>query len=165
MERRYKFKHFETYTSKECMANNTRKFRTCFEKAELDFVRCELALYNKLFDEEDWQAKLTLLVLGLPKEEELCRIEEKITVSKNENIFYFRDRWGNEQKGSYWKKGSYKWKVFQDDQPVHEHIFHVNNVGWVNSKENPYFDIVSLRLYESDKTGRNTKGKFLKVID
>lgn len=164
MERRFKFKHFETYSSDEWMANNTKKFRVCFDEAELDYVRCELALYNKLFDEKDWEADLRLIITDKTEKTEYCKIEERIKVSKNENVFYYRDGWGNSERGSYWKKGVYKWKVFIDGKLIHEHQFYVNNVGLVTFKENPYFEITSIRLFESDQHGRNPDGKYLKVI-
>ncbi|MCX8080179.1 MAG: AAA family ATPase [Bacteroidia bacterium] len=164
MERRFKFKHFETYSSDEWMANNTKKFRTCFDEAELDFVRCELALFNKLFDEEDWEAELKLIITDKSEKKEYCKIKEKIKVSKNDNIFYHRDGWGYPEKGVSWKKGEYKWKVYIDGILIHEHYFYVNKVGLVTPAFNPYFDVISLRIYEADKYGRNPDGKYLKTI-
>jgi SpoVK/Ycf46/Vps4 family AAA+-type ATPase len=147
------------------MANHTKKYRNCFDESELDFVRCELALYNKLFDEEDWKAKLTLVITDHPEKTEYCKLEENIQVSKNENIYYYRDGWGNEQKGKYWKKGNYKWKVYIDDTLIHEHFFYVNKVGTVTIEDNPYFDISSLSLFEADENQRSPDRKNLRVFN
>jgi hypothetical protein len=51
MEKRYKFKSLQTFCNNEWMVNNQKRYRTVFDKIEIDYVRIELALYNKLFDE------------------------------------------------------------------------------------------------------------------
>jgi hypothetical protein len=60
MEKRFKFKSLLTFCNNEWMANNAKRYRIAFDKDEVDYVRVELALYNKLFDEEDWKGKVNL---------------------------------------------------------------------------------------------------------
>ena len=95
MEKRFKFKSMSVYSSDEWMANSTKRYRTVFDKAETDYIRCELALYNKLFDEEDWQTKIILrcekIIPG--NNEKICELETELKVSKDENIAFFRDGW------------------------------------------------------------------------
>ena len=54
MEKRFKFKSLNVYASDEWMADSTKRYRKVFDKAEIAYIRCELAIFNKLFDEEDW---------------------------------------------------------------------------------------------------------------
>ena len=62
MEQRFKFKSLNVYSNNEWMANSGKRYRTVFDTAEVDYIRCELAIYNKLFDENDWSAKVNLSV-------------------------------------------------------------------------------------------------------
>ncbi len=163
MERRFKFKSLNTFSSNEWMANSAKRYRSCFDKDEVDYVRCELALYNKLFDEEDWSAKLTLKATDDRGQKEYCSLEETIKVSKEDNIFYHRDGWGNAEHGSYWKKGAYKWQAFIDGVLIGEKPFYVNEVGKVLNNYNPYFEIEHIRLFEGDANGwKQRNRKYLK---
>jgi len=166
MERRFKFKSLHTFSSNEWMANSAKRYRSSFDKDELDYIRCELALYNKLFDEEDWTAKLTLKATDDKGQKEHCSLEEDIKVSKEENIFFHRDGWGNTDVGTYWKKGSYKWQAFIDGVLIGEKPFYVNEVGKVLNNYNPYFVIEHIRLFEGDANGWQQRSrKYLKTFN
>ena len=166
MEKRYKFKSLNTFASNEWMANSAKRYRSCFDKDEVDYVRCELAIYNKLFDEEDWTAKLVLKAVDEKGQKEHCSLEEEIKVSKEDNIFYFRDGWGNAVAGEYWTKGTYKWQAFLDGVLIGEKLFHINEVGKVTNHHNPYFIIEHIRLYEGDANGWQQRNrKYLKTFN
>jgi SpoVK/Ycf46/Vps4 family AAA+-type ATPase len=165
MERRFKFKSLLTFCNNEWMVNNLKRYRTCFDKAEIDYVRVELALYNKLFDEEDWSAKVNLKCVDIKGKEEFCNRELKITVKKEENIFYLRDGWGVETKGGFWKKGSYKWMAYIDNVFIGEQVYHVNDVGAVTNAANPYLEIEHIKLYNSHANGWQERNrKYLKAF-
>jgi SpoVK/Ycf46/Vps4 family AAA+-type ATPase len=166
MEKRFKFKSLNTFASNEWMANSAKRYRSCFDKEEVDYVRCELAIYNKLFDEEDWTAKLTLKAVDEKGTKEHCSLEEEIKVSKDENIFYFRDGWGNADAGTYWTKGTYKWQAFIDGVLIGEKFFHINEVGKVTNNHNPYFVMEHIKLYEGDINGWQQRNrKYLKTFN
>ncbi len=166
MEKRFKFKSLNTFASNEWMANSAKRYRSCFDKDEVDYVRCELAIFNKLFDEEDWTAKLTLKAVDEKGGKEHCSLEEEIKVSKEENIFYFRDGWGNVETGTYWTKGTYKWQAFIDGVLIGEKFFHINDVGKVTNNHNPYFAIEHIKLYEGDINGWQQRNrKYLKTFN
>ena len=56
----YKFKTLKIFASDEWLANRTREYRTVYDKSELTYVSAELAFYNKMFDEADWDATICL---------------------------------------------------------------------------------------------------------
>jgi SpoVK/Ycf46/Vps4 family AAA+-type ATPase len=168
MEKRYKFKSLSIYSSDEWMANSTKRYRTVFDKAETTYVRCELAIYNKLFDEEDWQSKVTLrcekVIPG--NNEKICELETELKVSKEENIAYIRDGWGNATAGAFWKKGTYKWMALIDGVLVGETQFHIEDVGFVSNKSNPYFTIEHIKMYAGDYEGwQQRQRKYLKAFN
>ena len=84
MEKRFKLKSLSVYSSDEWMANSTKRYRTVFDKAETTYMRCELALFNKLFDEEDWQTKVNLrcekVIPG--NNEKICEMDVDLKANK-----------------------------------------------------------------------------------
>jgi len=165
MEKRFKFKSLLTFCNNEWMVNNLKRYRVAFDKDEIDYIRVELAIYNKLFDEEDWNAKVNLKCFDLKGKEEFCNRELDISVKKEENIFYLRDGWGVENKGGFWKKGSYKWMAYVDNVFIGEAVFHVNEVGLVTNSSNPYLEVEYIKLYESHSNGWQERNrKYLKCF-
>lgn len=166
MEKRYKFKSLQTFCNNEWMVNNLKRYRGVFDKAEVDYIRIELAIYNKLFDEEDWNGKVNLKCMDIPGKHEYCNREVSISVKKEENIFYVRDGWGVETKGGFWKKGSYKWLAYIDNVLLGEKVFHVNDVGLVDAASNPYLEIEHIRLFNGNVDGwMDRSRKYLKTFD
>ncbi len=152
MPKKYKFKSLLTYSSDEWMANSTKRYRSCFDRAETAYVRVEFAFYNKLFDEEDWNCKISMKAFRLinAEKKELCNLETDKLVSKEDNIVYIRDGWGNLEVGAYWTKGNYSWETFIDGELVSTQNFFINDVGVVTRGNNPYFEIEYVKLYVGD---------------
>ncbi|MEO6301680.1 MAG: hypothetical protein ABIP51_00780, partial [Bacteroidia bacterium] len=166
MEKRYKFKSLQTFCNNEWMVNNQKRYRTAMDKAEIDYVRVELAIFNKLFDEEDWTAKVNLKCVENVGKKEVCNRELTMNVKKDENIFYVRDGWGVENKGGFWTKGSYLWQAYVDDVFIGEKLFHINDVGEVSSHANPYLEIEHIKLYNSHHDGWQERNrKYLKTFN
>jgi SpoVK/Ycf46/Vps4 family AAA+-type ATPase len=153
MEQRFKFKSLNVYSNNEWMANSGKRYRTVFDAAEVDYIRCELAIYNKLFDENDWSGKVNLKAVDTVDNKEICNLDAKVDVKKEENIFYLRDGWGNATLGTFWKKGTYKWQAFIDDVMVGEQIFYINDIGLVSNNSNPYLKLDFIKLYSSNIDG------------
>ncbi|HEY1040403.1 MAG TPA: AAA family ATPase, partial [Bacteroidia bacterium] len=154
-----KFKSIQTYSSDEWMSGSTKKYRNVFEKDEVNYLRVEFAFYNKLFDENDWECKIELKAFDvtLPNEKkELCNLDSQKKISKDENIFYLRDGWGNKEYGTYWKKGKYLWEAYIDGVLAGSHAFFVNEIGVVSKSQNPYFSVEHLKLYAGGYEGWET---------
>jgi hypothetical protein len=148
------------------MVNNLKRYRTIFDKAELDYIRVELAIYNKLFDEEDWTGKVNLKCFDVMGKIVFCDRDLDLSVKKEDNIFYLRDGWGVENKGGFWKKGSYKWQAFIDDVLLGEAVFHVNDVGMVSTNANPYLEVEHIKFYNGNIDGwQDRNRKYLKTFD
>ena len=148
-EARYKFNKVNVYSSTEWMANSTKKYRSVFDTKETTYIYTELSFYNKLFDEQDWEAKINLKCFSLDgkNRKELCNIDLKKTISKEDNIVYIRDGWGTDTRGSYWKRGDYIWETYIENILVGSKKFYIENMGLVTLNENPYFDVNSLKFY------------------
>ncbi len=144
----YKLKSFKTYSSPEHMADNQRRYQTVFEKREVDFIWAELALYNKLFDEEDWKLNCKFLLKDLFENKTIAEIPADREVPMEHNILYVREGWGSPNKGAFWKPGSYQWLTYVDNKLLAQKNFYVIDGGFKTPNHNPYFEVVSLRLYE-----------------
>jgi hypothetical protein len=145
----FKFKSLKVYSSPEWMANSTKKYRKVFDKAEVSYVRWEFTFFNKLFDEEDWKAKVNIKAFDIQrgKREELCNLEENCDVKKDQNEIQIYKSWGVDNEGGYWKKGDYLVEAYIDDKLAGSEKFHIEDVGLVSLNGNPYFEVESIKLY------------------
>ncbi|HBG71719.1 MAG: hypothetical protein A2W93_06590 [Bacteroidetes bacterium GWF2_43_63] len=146
----YKFKALKVYASTEWVLDG-KKYRKVFENLETTYLYAELSFYNKLFDEEDWTAEINLKCFSKDTKgnnKELCNIVEKLDVSKEKNEIYFRQGWGAEANGSFWKRGDYFWEAWIEGEMVGTAEFHVEGEGLVTQENNPYFNLQSMRVFE-----------------
>lgn len=161
---KHKFKSLRTYASTEWLADSKKKYRQVFDNSETTYIYAEFSFFNKLFDEEDWEAKVNLKAFAEPgkgnkERRELCDIEVNKTINKDLNIVYIREGWGNEKPGVFWKEGDYSWEAYIDGKLISTQWFYVYKVGRVTMEENPYLTIESVRLYEGSNTENSPKGK------
>lgn len=162
-KKKYKFQHLKFYSNNQGLYGS-KKFRTVFVDEEVKFMYAELALFNILFDEEDWEATIEIKGYSVEnnEEHELFSINEKKTIPKTENIFKYRDGWGKMQ-GGFWKKGHYRWKVYVDGELVGSNEFYIEDGGLVTSENNPYFNILGVRFYTLDDSQKPTYLKSFKA--
>jgi SpoVK/Ycf46/Vps4 family AAA+-type ATPase len=139
------------YTATEWLADNRKKYRSVFDVNECSYVYCEFSFFNLEFRRSDWFLKMTLVCTDQDKKE-VCRLKCDRNVSKNNNVVFVREGWGTKIKGSFWKKGTYKWEAYIEDELVAEKYFYVYDFGKVTDTFNPYFDIEKLKLYEGPES-------------
>jgi AAA+ superfamily predicted ATPase len=149
---KYKFKEMKVHSSDEWMADGTKKYRQVYDRHETTHMRVELSFYNKLFDEEDWEApvRLKCFFINGAQQRELCNLVQNRKITKEENVVYIRDSWGNPTPGVYWVRGNYMWEAYIDEIKVGESRFYVEDVGVAQAGENLYFDIEHIKLFEGD---------------
>jgi len=158
---KFKFKSLRVYCSTEWMANSTKKYRQVFDRDEVDYIRVELAFYNKMFDEEDWNATIKLKAFQQKgtKKVELCDQMEKMKITATQNVVYVHKGWGTDRIGGFWKKGEYFWEAYIDDNLIGVARFYVEEVGRVTSSFNPYFDLESVKLFSGPYDGWSIKNR------
>lgn len=149
-KKRYKFKEMKVYGSLENFFGNQKNYRIVFDETEVCYVNVELQLFNILFDEEEWSAKVKIKASEYYEAKEMCNIDKDITVTPDQNVIIVREGWGTPNTG-WWKKGTYKWEIFIDDVLVGTNYFYITNNGAVKPGFNPYFDINAVRLFNSPK--------------
>ncbi|MBX2916062.1 MAG: AAA family ATPase [Cyclobacteriaceae bacterium] len=164
---KYKFRSIKVHSSDEWMADATKKYRKVYDRYETTYIRVEFSVFNKLFDEAEWEANVRLkcfFVNGTHRRE-LCNLEQKRVIGKDENIVYFRDSWGQSTYGTFWLKGIYVWEGYIDEEKVGETTFYIEDVGAARKGENLFFDIESIRLFEGDgKASTQEIKRYLKTF-
>ena len=143
----FKLKHIKTFQDNK-WAVDRRIYQRQFEAGNVDYLYCDFVFYNILFDEQDWEAKVKFVCHKIGSKKEICTVEKDVKVSKNDNTFSVLASWGTEDK-TFWKKGDYKWTIYLDNEYVGEETFAVNDLGLVTTTNNPYFNVLSLKLFNS----------------
>jgi len=147
----YKFKSLRPYSWSKALTN-VKKFRRLYERWEINYISIELAFYNKLFDEKDWETEITLKAYTIDdgkKTIEHCVEKKTIEVKSDQNVVTVDYGWGNEEFGKYWQKGSYLWEAYIEDELVGTAKFYIEDHGYVSESNNPYFKVLTLRTYEA----------------
>ncbi len=154
----YKIKDLKVFGSKENLYNNVKKYRKVFDLIESTYIYCEFSFYNKLFDESDWEAKIRFVCRNKETKEQICELDKEIVIAKEQNIFYLREGWGTQDPG-WWKKGTYEWEVFINEESVGKTDFYIIGGGIVTQQFNPYFEIEEIHLFESARIGLSAKDR------
>ncbi len=167
---RYKFKSLKVYSDSEWMFNSTKKYRTVFDKSEVDYISAEFQFYNKLFDEKEWETEIRIKAYDLTGKtrKELCNQAENVKITVDKNTVTLHKGWGTDKKGGFWKKGNYIWEAYIDDFLVGSKEFFVEDVGIVTPKVNPFFELISFKLYNGPYDGwdiKKDKRKYLKKFN
>ncbi|RZS65127.1 ATPase family protein associated with various cellular activities (AAA) [Pseudobacter ginsenosidimutans] len=164
---KFRPKALKVHGSDEWMADSSKKYRRVFDRYELRYIYVEFSFYNKLFDEEDWEAEITLeCIVNTTKPINLCKLTQKRKISKEENIVYVRESWGNPELGKHWLMGDFRWEAWIGGVLVSETKFHVEDLGPDAARENHYFDIESIKLFEDDvSVDANTPKQYYKQFN
>ncbi len=124
-------------------------------------IYCEFSFFNKKFDEEFWDLKLTLKCLNEHKEE-ICELNCDRHIDKGDDIVFVREGWGIKNPGGYWKVGNYRWEAFIEEVLIASKYFYIEGHGIVERGFNPYFKIGTVKLYEGpDSNVEHYKRKYL----
>ncbi len=148
--RNYKFKELKIYSSTEWLADNKKKYRQVFERKETSYVYAELSFYNRLFDRDVWEINVNLKCFNVSKSrKEVCSLDFKKKISKYDNVVFLREGWGNKKHGVFWKKGTYVWEAWLEDEKVASKYFYIEEAPeQVEDDVNPFLAVSSMRLYE-----------------
>ena len=146
----YRFRDLKIYGSSEWLANESKKYRRVYDRAETTYIYAELSFFNKLFDQEDWKANITIRAFAVngKRNQQLCELVSDKHISRDSNIVYVREGWGNKKPGFFWKPGEYKWEAHIDGELVSVKKFWITEIGLVTEDHNPFFSIEAIKLFE-----------------
>jgi SpoVK/Ycf46/Vps4 family AAA+-type ATPase len=160
----YKFKHLKVFGSVENLYENEKKYRKVFDELECRYIYGDLTIFNKLFDEKDWEIDVKLVCKNLDNNATVCELKKKFTVKKEENMFHVREGWGTPNPG-WWKAGKYLWEAYIGETLLGSTPFFITSAGLVTEIANPYVAIKQVKLFESDINGLEmSKRVYLKTF-
>lgn len=146
----FKFKELRVYASTEYLAGNQKKYRQVFDRGQTTYVYAEISLFNKLFDEQDWVLNGELRCYEIKRgRRKVCSIPVNKKISKFDFQVFIREGWGNKSAGVFWKRGTYCWEFWIDDEKIGSKHFYIEDPG--NDQmalDHPYLELLSVRLYE-----------------
>lgn len=153
----YKFKHLKFYANAEIMFANQRLYRKIMEQEEVTYLNWEVAIHNKRFDDIDWKAAIVTKCYKIDEgKKEMCNTTGELNVTKDIDTYYYRYSWGTEKPG-YWKAGIYSWEIYIDNELLCTETCTIYNFGKVTETNNPYFDLIAVKLYPCYEDMRETK--------
>lgn len=145
-----KSKEVILYCGEPGYSKNKMKNRTVFDEDEIDFLYAEFSFYNKQFDENEWSANFSFkLIRIIDNGQEVDIIFEKDaykTVTPTENLVTISDY--PSDSGQCWMQGEFAYQVWFENKLLAEKIFYIESAGKVTGENNPYFDFLSLKLFE-----------------
>ncbi len=148
----FKFLDLKCYASPEYLANNQKRYRRVFEASNTSYIYAELSLCNKRLELEDWDLKVIFkcYIVGADNQylEELSSEEVVVHVSQADQIIYIHHGWGHGKAGAYWRAGTFAWVVWVDGIELAAITFGLQGEGAVTRDHNPYFDVLSLKVFE-----------------
>ncbi len=152
--KKYKAGELKVYASTEWLAENKKKYRQVFDRFDVSYIYVELAIFNKLYDIDDWEADIELRCFANKKSKvegknEMCSLSFRRKVSRYDHTVYIREGWGSRKEGNFWKRGAYYWEAYIDGDKVGTKDFYIEDAGRPMAFfDNPYFELHSVRLYE-----------------
>ncbi len=167
-EDNFKFKSLQIFAWDRTVGIK-KKFRKLFDRKELTYLSVELSVYNKLFDEKDWETEVRLVASKLledGKRKKICEKKEMITISRDENIFSYSYGWGSDNRGDSWESGTYEWVAYLDGEYISGTKFYIEDMGIVSADSNPYLSVISLKTYEAPQGDLEAEERnYLKAFD
>lgn len=143
---KFKFKDIKVHSSNEWLIDSQKKYRQVFNLMSVKYIYIELTLFNVQYMKEDWTVNVNFKSYD-DKNELLCDKVITQTITQSENIAYIRYSWGNQNPGTYWLKGQYRWEAWIDGFMVGSCYFYVIGEGEVSPKTNPFFKLNSIKLF------------------
>jgi len=146
----FKFKDLNLFSRKDASACNERRYRNVFDVSELSSLIIELSLFNKKFDEEDWEAEFEFIIRkgdDVNSNQVIDNPSFTLEASAYENIVKITCN-ADQLETDSMEPGSYFAEVWYNSSYVAITRFHLIETGVVTEKEYPCFDIYSIRLFE-----------------
>lgn len=146
-EMKYKFKDLKVHGTQEWLYGSQKKYRTVFNVNSIKYIYAEFSLYNLFFEKEAWQISVNFKAFDASNTL-LCDKVIAQNIDKGDQIGYVRYSWGTPDTGKYWTKGVYRWEAWVEGILAATRYFYMLGEGDVTPETNPYFELISIKLYE-----------------
>lgn len=158
LKRKFDYISMKLYSSEEMLDENKRKYRSVFQGPEVDYIFVEVSLYNLNYKRSNWEINVIHKITSESRddfEKEFCHT---VKTSRDEPVIKINRGYGSDNKGSFWKKGEYKWSVYIDNAYIASKEFYIEDLGFARSKGTPYIMLEEIRLFDPDLVETNLFG-------
>ncbi len=146
-----RFKGVKLYSSTEWMYKEEKVCQKVFLQSSIDYIYTEAKFENLKFSLWGRESLVEIIYYWLKEDGSFDKIVHKSYTIKfrTKGEYAVREGWGNEALGSYWSVGNYKSVVLFEGEKIAEEFFSVSQ-GWPKEEDNPYFDLLSVKVFEAD---------------
>ncbi len=135
---------------------SVNKYRTRFEAGEIKYLYWDIEVINLLYQKQNSSVTLKVRCTALTTRKEMYSGEQTVTIQSAELSTLETNSWGT-GADDYWIADQYLWEILVDNAVVLSKTIIIDKIGVVTKQENPYFDMVEVKVYPGYSDYRETK--------
>lgn len=132
------------------------KYRTRFEAGEIKYLYWDIELINLLYQKQNSSVTLKARCTALTTRKEMYAAEQTIDFLSNQISTIASNSWGT-GADDYWLADQYLWEILINNVVVLSKTIIIDKIGVVTQEENPYFDLLEVKIFPSYADYRETK--------
>ncbi len=135
---------------------SVNKYRTRFEAGEIKYLYWDIELINLQYQKQNISITLKVRCTALTTRKEMYSAEQAISFKPAELSTIASNSWGTGAE-DYWLADQYLWEILINDIVVLSKTIIIDKLGVVTQADNPYFEMVEIKIYPSYADYRETK--------
>ncbi|MGB4937814.1 MAG: AAA family ATPase [Ferruginibacter sp.] len=132
------------------------KYRTRFEAGEIKYLYWDIELINLLYQKQNSSVTLKVRCTALTTRKEMYSADQTINFQASQISTVASNSWGT-GTGDYWLADQYLWEILINDTLVLSKTIIIDKLGVVSEEENPYFELLEVKIFPSYSDYRETK--------
>jgi SpoVK/Ycf46/Vps4 family AAA+-type ATPase len=132
------------------------KYRTRFEAGEIKYIYWDIELINLLYQKQNNNVTIKVRCTALTTRKEMYGAEQTISFKSSELSTVASNSWGTGAP-DYWLADQYLWEVLVNNVVVLSKTIIIDKLGVVTPEDNPYFELVELKIFPSYADYRENK--------
>ncbi len=151
-------KDIQFYASRDFVRHkaSVNKYRTRFETAEIKYLYWDIEVVNMLYQKQNNSVTLKVRCTALTTRKEMYSAEQAISFKSSELSTIASNSWGTGAE-DYWLADQYLWEILVNNIVVLSKTIIIDKLGVVTQQDNPYFELVELKIFPSYADYRETK--------
>jgi len=151
-------KDIQFFTKRDFLKHKAtvNKYRTRFEAGEIKYLYWDIELINLLYQKQNNSITLKVRCTALTTRKEMYFGEQVINLQPAEISTIASNSWGT-GADDYWLADQYLWEILINNTIVLSKTIIIDKLGVVTQQDNPYFELVELKIFPSYADYRETK--------
>jgi SpoVK/Ycf46/Vps4 family AAA+-type ATPase len=151
-------KDIQFFTKRDFLKHkaSVNKYRTRFEAGEIKYLYWDIELINLLYQKQNNNVILKVRCTALTTRKEMYGAEQTVSFKSTEISTIASNSWGTGAE-DYWLADQYLWEILINNVVVLSKTIIIDKLGVVTEQDNPYFELLELKIYPSYADYRETK--------